>query len=104
MGKIIGIDLGTTNSVAAFKFANTEVVTAPENTPPDRKLTRSVVAFKDDRIVVGNQAYFQLKADAENVIISIKRLIGRGFADSTVQKQLDRLAYKISPVNPRYRK
>ncbi|MGD1919353.1 MAG: Hsp70 family protein [Pleurocapsa sp.] len=96
MGKIIGIDLGTTNSVAAFKFASTEIVTSPENTPPDRKLTRSVLACKDDRIVVGNQAYFQLKDDAENVIVSIKRLIGRGFADSIVQKQLDRFAYKIS--------
>ena len=96
MGKIIGIDLGTTNSVAAFKFAEIEVVTALDNTPPDRALTRSVVAYKDNQIVVGDRAYFQLKADAENVIVSIKRLIGRGFADSTVQQQLDCFAYKIS--------
>ena len=96
MGKIIGIDLGTTNSVAAFKFAETEVVTAPDNTPTDRKLTRSVVAYKSDRLIVGNEAYFQLKDDATNVIVSIKRLIGRGFADSVVQQQLNRLAYKIS--------
>ena len=41
MGKAIGIDLGTTNSVAAFNWANMEVVTADDNTPPDRKLTRS---------------------------------------------------------------
>ena len=95
MGKIIGIDLGTTNSVAAFKFAETEVVTASDNTPPDRALTRSVVAQKGDRLVVGDRAYFQLKADAENVIVSIKRLIGRGFADATVQQQLNRWAYKI---------
>ncbi len=45
MGKAIGIDLGTTNSVAAFKWAKMEVVTADDNTPPDRKLTRSVVAY-----------------------------------------------------------
>lgn len=96
MGNIVGIDLGTTNSVAAFKFADAEVVTAPDNTPPDRKLTRSVVALKDNQIVVGQDAYFQLKADPENVIISIKRLIGRGFGDSVVQQQLDRFAYKIT--------
>ncbi|MDJ0745437.1 MAG: Hsp70 family protein [Xenococcaceae cyanobacterium MO_167.B27] len=95
MGKFVGIDLGTTNSVAAFKMEKLEVVTAPDNTPTERKLTRSVVALKDNRIVVGNDAYFQLKADPENVIISIKRLIGRGFGDSVVQKQLDRFAYKI---------
>lgn len=96
MGNIVGIDLGTTNSVAAFKFANTEVVTAPDNPAPDRTLTRSVVALENNRIIVGKDAYQKLKADPENVIISIKRLIGRGFGDSVVQKQLDRFPYKIS--------
>lgn len=75
MGNIVGIDLGTTNSVAAFKFANTEVVTAPDNPSPNHKLTRSVVALKDDEIIVGQEAYQKLKADPEKVIISIKRLI-----------------------------
>ena len=96
MGKIVGIDLGTTNSVAAFKFANTEVVTAPDNPAPDRTLTRSVIGLKDNQVIVGNDAYQKLKADPENVIISIKRLIGRGFGDSVVQEQLDRFAYKIT--------
>ena len=96
MGNIVGIDLGTTNSVASFKFANTEVVTAPDNPAPDRTLTRSVIGVENDRIIVGNNAYQKLKADPENVIISIKRLIGRGFGDSVVQQQLDRFAYKIS--------
>ena len=96
MGNIVGIDLGTTNSVAAFKFANTEVVTAPDNPAPDRTLTRSVIGIENGRIIVGNDAYQKLKADPENVIISIKRLIGRGFGDSVVQQQLDRFAYKIS--------
>ena len=96
MGNIVGIDLGTTNSVAAFKFANTEMVTAPDNPAPDRTLTRSVIALENNRIIVGNDAYQKLKADPENVIISIKRLIGRGFGDSVVQQQLDRFAYKIS--------
>lgn len=96
MGNIVGIDLGTTNSVAAFKLAEVQVVTADDNTPPERKLTRSVVALKENNIVVGKDAYFQLKADPENVIISIKRLIGRGFGDSVVQQQLDRFPYKIT--------
>ncbi|MBD2196030.1 MULTISPECIES: Hsp70 family protein [Calothrix] len=97
MGKAIGIDLGTTNSVAAFKLAEVEVVTADDNTPPDRKLTRSLVADEQGKLLVGEQAYNQLRADPENVIISIKRLIGRGFADPSVQKQQREFAYKITP-------
>ena len=96
MGNVVGIDLGTTNSVAAFKFAQVEVATATDNSPPDRKLTRSVVALAQNRLVVGQQAYNQLRADPENVIISIKRLMGRGFADSTVQEQLHRFGYKVT--------
>lgn len=96
MGKAIGIDLGTTNSVAAFKEAQVEVVTADDNTPPDRKLTRSVVAYDQGQLSVGDKAYNQLRADPENVIISIKRLMGRGFGDLTVQKQKSYFGYKIS--------
>ncbi len=77
MGKAIGIDLGTTNSVAAFKEAQVEVVTAEDNTPPDRKLTRSVVAYEQGKLLVGEKAYNQLRADPENVIMSIKRLMAR---------------------------
>jgi molecular chaperone DnaK len=91
MGHTVGIDLGTTNSVAAFKFANVEVVDADGNSPPDRKLTHSVVSS-----ISNEKAYNQLKADPENVIISIKRLIGRGFSDPIVQEQLSRLNYKIT--------
>ncbi len=96
MGKAIGIDLGTTNSVAAFKLAGVEVVTANDNTPPDRKLTRSLVACEQDKLLVGDKAYNQLRADPENVIISIKRLMGRGFADSAVEKQKSEVGYKIT--------
>ena len=97
MGKAIGIDLGTTNSVAAFKLAGVEVVTANDNTPPDRKLTRSVVAAEQGKFLVGEQAYNQIRHDPENVIISIKRIMGRGFGDVAVQKQQSELAYKIAP-------
>lgn len=96
MGQFVGIDLGTTNSVAAFNFERVEVVTAEDNPPPDRCLTRSVVAFKNHQPIVGEEAYYQLKADPENVIISIKRLMGRGFGDEVVQKQLSRFGYKIT--------
>ena len=99
MGNIAGIDLGTTNSVAAFKFAEVKVVTASDNPAPDRTLTRSVIALENNQIIVGKDAYQKLKADPENVIISIKRLIGRGFGDSIVQEQLDRFAYKISKLS-----
>ncbi len=96
MGKAIGIDLGTTNSVAAFKLAEVEVVTANDNTPPDRKLTRSVVACEQNKFLVGDQAYNQLRANPENVVVSIKRLIGRGFGDPAVQKQKSEFGYKIA--------
>ncbi len=96
MGKAIGIDLGTTNSVAAFKLVEVEVVTANDNTPPDRKLTRSLVADDQGKFLVGEQAYNQLRADPENVIVSIKRLMGRGFNDSSVQKQKSEFSYKIT--------
>jgi len=96
MGQFVGIDLGTTNSVAAFNFETVEVVTAEDNSPPDRKLTRSVVALKNNNLIVGEEAYYKLKDDPANVIISIKRLIGRGFGDEVVQKQLSRISYKIT--------
>lgn len=96
MGKAIGIDLGTTNSVAAFKLAEVEVVTANDNTPPERKLTKSVVTYDKNKFVVGDQAYNELRANPENVVVSIKRLMGRGFADPAVQKQTQAIGYKIA--------
>jgi molecular chaperone DnaK len=99
MGNIVGIDLGTTNSVAAFKLAEVEVVTAADNTPPDRKLTRSIVTIQDGKLVVGEAAYRQLSAAPENTIVSIKRLMGRGFSDPAVQTQLQHLSYKVSALS-----
>ncbi|MBE9117904.1 Hsp70 family protein [Lusitaniella coriacea LEGE 07157] len=95
MGNVVGIDLGTTNSVAAFKFAEVEVVTAEDNPPPERKLTRSAVALDRDYLIAGQGAYNQLRANPENVIVSIKRLMGRGIGDIEVREQRDRLSYKI---------
>jgi molecular chaperone DnaK len=72
-----------------------EVVTADDNAPPERKLTRSVVAYEQGKLLVGEKAYNQLQADPENVIMSIKRLMGRGFGDWAVQKQKSEFSYKI---------
>jgi molecular chaperone DnaK len=99
MGNIVGIDLGTSNSVAAFKLADVEVVTAADNTAPDRKLTRSIVTIQDGRLVVGEAAYRQLNAAPENTISSIKRLMGRGFSDAVVQNQLQHLGYKVTAAS-----
>ena len=104
MGKAIGIDLGTTNSVAAFKEAQVELVSEfdetrlPNNKLTGQYLTRSVVAYDQGKLCVGNQAYSQLQngTDPENVIMSIKRLMGRGFGDSAVQKQKEEFSYKIT--------
>ncbi|HLP87984.1 MAG TPA: Hsp70 family protein [Nostocaceae cyanobacterium] len=96
MGKVVGIDLGTTNSVAAFKFAEVEVVTNDDNSPPERKLTRSVVADKKGQFLVGEKAYNQLKADPTNVILSVKRLMGRSFSNPDIQDKLSKFAYKIT--------
>lgn len=92
MGNIVGIDLGTTNSVAAFKFAETQVVSDAK----DGALVRSIVAFSGNNLIVGKEGYNQLKQDPENVIISIKRLMGRGFGDKVVQQQLKNFGYKIT--------
>ncbi|WP_330202148.1 Hsp70 family protein [Cyanobacterium sp. Dongsha4] len=92
MGNIVGIDLGTTNSVAAFKFAEAQVV----NDPKHGTLVRSVVSLSNNSLIVGQEAYNQLLQDPENVIISIKRLMGRGFGDDVVQQQLKNFGYKIT--------
>lgn len=96
MGNVIGIDLGTTNSVAAFKWAEIAVVKNEENSGNENALTRSVIALDKGEVVVGTKAYNQLRDKPENVIISIKRLMGRGFNDPTVQQQLSRFNYKIT--------
>jgi molecular chaperone DnaK len=90
MSLSIGIDLGTTNSVGAFKFAALEVVTAPDNAPPERVLTRSAVAYTPEGARVGQEAMAQLVAAPERVVVSVKRIIGRGHAEPAVQDYLNR--------------
>ena len=93
MGKIIGIDLGTTNScVAIMDGENSKVL---ENSEGDRT-TPSIVAFgKDDEILVGQSAKRQAVTNPENTLFAIKRLIGRRHADDVVQRDINMVPYKI---------
>jgi len=93
MGKIIGIDLGTTNScVAVLDGDKTKVI---ENSEGDRT-TPSVVAYTDDKeILVGQSAKRQAVTNPQNTLFAIKRLIGRKFKDDVVQKDISMVPYKI---------
>src|SRR5512138_2822713 len=93
MGKIIGIDLGTTNSVVAvMEGGEPKVIPNVEG----GRTTPSVVAFTDSgERLVGQIAKRQAVTNPQNTIFSVKRLIGRKFADPEVQKDLAILPYKI---------
>ena len=93
MSKVIGIDLGTTNScVAIMDGAQAKVL---ENTEGART-TPSVVAFNDgDEKLVGQPAKRQAVTNPENTIFAVKRLIGRNFSDPTVKKDLETAPFKI---------
>jgi molecular chaperone DnaK len=93
MGKIIGIDLGTTNScVAVLEGGKAKVI---ENAEGDRT-TPSIVAFtKDNEILVGQSAKRQAVTNPTNTLNAIKRLIGRKFKDDVVQKDISMVPYKI---------
>src|SRR5512135_3308965 len=93
MGKIIGIDLGTTNScVAVMDGTSVKVI---ENSEGDRT-TPSIVAFnKDGEVLVGASAKRQSVTNPKNTFYAVKRLIGRKFTDAEVQKDLGLVPYKI---------
>ncbi len=93
MGKIIGIDLGTTNScVAIMETGSTKVI---ENSEGDRT-TPSIVAFtEDDEVLVGQSAKRQAVTNPKNTLFAIKRLIGRRYEEDAVQKDIKLVPYKI---------
>lgn len=93
MGKIIGIDLGTTNScVAILEGDKVKVI---ENAEGDRT-TPSIVAFTDDNeVLVGQSAKRQAVTNPTNTLFAVKRLIGRRFKDDVVQKDISMVPYKI---------
>ncbi|NCF23637.1 MAG: molecular chaperone DnaK [Gammaproteobacteria bacterium] len=93
MGKVIGIDLGTTNSCVAVMEGGTPKVI--ENSEGDRT-TPSIVAFsKDDQVLVGQSAKRQAVTNPSNTLFAVKRLIGRRFEDDVVQRDMDMVAYTI---------
>ncbi len=97
MGKIIGIDLGTTNSAMAYMVAGKpEVIANAEG----NRTTPSVVAIgKNGDRIVGQVAQRQRVTNAKNTIYGVKRLIGRKFDDVEVQKDLDLMPYEIVRAN-----
>jgi molecular chaperone DnaK len=93
MGKIIGIDLGTTNScVAVMEGGQPKII---ENAEGDRT-TPSIVAFtKDDEVLVGQPAKRQAVTNPTNTLFAVKRLIGRKYKEDVVQKDQDLVPYNI---------
>ena len=92
MAKIIGIDLGTTNSCVAVMDGDS--VKVIENAEGDRT-TPSVVAFTDDEVVVGSSAKRQAVTNPADTIFAVKRLIGRTFDEDVVQRDIKLVPYKI---------
>ncbi|NCF73977.1 MAG: molecular chaperone DnaK [Gammaproteobacteria bacterium] len=93
MGKVIGIDLGTTNSCVAVMEGDAPKVI--ENSEGDRT-TPSIVAFsKDDQVLVGQSAKRQAVTNPTNTLFAVKRLIGRKFDDDVVQRDIDMVSYTI---------
>jgi len=92
MSKVIGIDLGTTNScVAIIEGGNSRVIENSEGA----RTTPSVVAYADNEILVGASAKRQAVTNPKNTIYAAKRLIGRRFKEEAVQKDLDLMPYEI---------
>ncbi|WP_421285773.1 molecular chaperone DnaK [Aeromonas veronii] len=97
MGKIIGIDLGTTNSCVAILDGDTARVI--ENAEGDRT-TPSIIAYADDgEILVGQPAKRQAITNPKNTLFAIKRLIGRRFEDEEVQRDLKIMPYTIAKAD-----
>lgn len=99
MGKAIGIDLGTTNSVVAYKDTAVKVIQTGAN---NEDLCRSCVALdKSGQFLVGNAVYKNWKRYSPNIVVSVKRLMGTGFSDPRVQKMCaDSNAYPYGIKKP----
>ncbi len=92
MSKVIGIDLGTTNScVAIIEAGNSKVIENSEGA----RTTPSIVAYANDEVLVGASAKRQAVTNPKNTIYASKRLIGRKFTEKAVQKDLDLMPYEI---------
>ncbi|HCB08178.1 MAG TPA: molecular chaperone DnaK, partial [Alteromonas sp.] len=97
MGRIIGIDLGTTNSCVAVLDGDKPRVI--ENAEGDRT-TPSIIAYTNDgETLVGQSAKRQAVTNPENTLFAIKRLIGRRFEDKEVQRDIDIMPFKIAKAD-----
>ena len=97
MGKIIGIDLGTTNSCVAIMEGNsTKVIENSEGA----RTTPSIIAYQEDgEILVGASAKRQAVTNPKNTLYAVKRLIGRKFTEKEVQKDIDLMPYTITAAD-----
>ena len=96
MGKIIGIDLGTTNScVAVMDGDKPRVIENAEGA----RTTPSIIAYTDKEILVGQPAKRQAITNPKNTLFAIKRLIGRRFTDSEVQRDIEIMPFEISKAD-----
>ena len=92
MSKIIGIDLGTTNScVAVLENGKPKVIENSEGA----RTTPSIVAYTDKEVLVGTSAKRQAVTNPKNTIYAAKRLIGRKFTEQAVQKDIDLMPFEI---------
>ena len=97
MGRIIGIDLGTTNSCVAIMEGNTPKVI--ENAEGART-TPSIIAYQEDgEVLVGASAKRQAVTNPKNTLYAVKRLIGRKFVEKEVQKDIDLMPFKIAAAD-----
>ncbi len=97
MGRIIGIDLGTTNScVAIMEGNNAKVIENAEGA----RTTPSIIAYQEDgEVLVGASAKRQAVTNPKNTLYAVKRLIGRKFVEKEVQKDIDLMPYKIAAAD-----
>lgn len=96
MSKVIGIDLGTTNScVAIIENGNAKVIENSEGA----RTTPSIIAYTDNEILVGASAKRQAVTNPKNTIYAAKRLIGRKYKEEAVQKDIDLMPYTIIEAN-----
>ena len=92
MSKVIGIDLGTTNScVAVIENGIPKIIENSEGA----RTTPSIIAYANDEILVGASAKRQAVTNPKNTIYAAKRLIGRKFKEQAVQKDIDLMPFKI---------
>jgi len=92
MSKVIGIDLGTTNScIAVMEGGSAQVIENAEGA----RTTPSIVAYADNEVLVGQSAKRQAVTNPHNTLFAIKRLIGRSFEEEAVQKDIKLVPYKI---------